>query len=177
MADYRAIPNAEVDPNAPVTSELAYAWRDNVLAIQEGAPGAPRIAWGAMGMSQVLGSGRGSPMAFTGIGAYGSVFALISCANASSNAIQVSTSSNGGGSWGGYQNITPAYTSGTPTSVVVFLDFLAGTWRSVELAVSTENTATGNGAITANPTIDAVRFRVAPANPVSVMLFAAGGKP
>lgn len=43
MADWTNIPDSSVDPDAPVTSELAYAWRDNPIAIAEGATGAPRI--------------------------------------------------------------------------------------------------------------------------------------
>lgn len=43
MADWFSIPNTSVDPDAPVTSNLMYALRDNPIAISEGAPGAPRI--------------------------------------------------------------------------------------------------------------------------------------
>lgn len=48
MADWFDIPDTSIDPDAPLTSELAYAWRDNPIAIAEGAPGAPRIAIGAL---------------------------------------------------------------------------------------------------------------------------------
>lgn len=43
MADWTNIPDTALDPDAPLTSELAYAWRDNPIAIAEGAAGAPRI--------------------------------------------------------------------------------------------------------------------------------------
>lgn len=43
MADWKDLPDSALDPDAPVTSELAYAWRDNPIAIAEGAVGAPRI--------------------------------------------------------------------------------------------------------------------------------------
>lgn len=43
MADYVAITDAQVDPEAPITSELMSALRDNPLAIAEGAIDAPRI--------------------------------------------------------------------------------------------------------------------------------------
>lgn len=49
MADWTAIPDAQLDPDAPLTSELAYAWRDNPIAITEGAAGAPKIQDAAMG--------------------------------------------------------------------------------------------------------------------------------
>lgn len=48
MADYIAQPDTAVDPDAPVTSDLMYALRDNPIAIAEGAPGAPRIADAAL---------------------------------------------------------------------------------------------------------------------------------
>lgn len=48
MADWRTISDTEVDPDAPVTSELAYAFRDNVIAAFEGASGAPRLADAAL---------------------------------------------------------------------------------------------------------------------------------
>ena len=44
MADWVDIADSALDPDAPLTSELAYAWRDNPIAIAEGSPGAPRIA-------------------------------------------------------------------------------------------------------------------------------------
>lgn len=49
MADWTNITDTQVDPDAPLTSELAYAWRDNPIAIAEGAAGAPRIRDAAMG--------------------------------------------------------------------------------------------------------------------------------
>lgn len=48
MADWTVITDSQVDPDAPLTSELAYAWRDNVIAAFEGAVGAPRLAFGAL---------------------------------------------------------------------------------------------------------------------------------
>lgn len=43
MADYFSIPDTAIDPDAPLTSQLGYAWRDNCIAIAEGAAGAPRV--------------------------------------------------------------------------------------------------------------------------------------
>lgn len=43
MADWTTITDSQVDPNAPVTSELMSALRDNPVAIAEGAAGAPKI--------------------------------------------------------------------------------------------------------------------------------------
>ena len=43
MADWTELPDTSVDPDAPVTSDLMYALRDNPIAIAEGAPGAPKL--------------------------------------------------------------------------------------------------------------------------------------
>lgn len=48
MADWTNITDAMTDPDAPLTSELAKAWRDNPIAIAEGASGAPRVAYSAL---------------------------------------------------------------------------------------------------------------------------------
>lgn len=47
MTDYLPITDAETDPGAPGTSELWKKWRDNPLAMFEGAVDAPRIQVGA----------------------------------------------------------------------------------------------------------------------------------
>ena len=43
MADWLNITDTQVDPDAPLTSQLAYGWRDNPIAIAEGAAGAPYV--------------------------------------------------------------------------------------------------------------------------------------
>lgn len=48
MTSYITITDAETDPEAPLTSELAKKWRDNPLAIAEGDATAPRIFGEAM---------------------------------------------------------------------------------------------------------------------------------
>lgn len=48
MADYIPIDNSEIAPDAPITAGLGARWRDNPIAISEGAAGAPRIQDAAM---------------------------------------------------------------------------------------------------------------------------------
>lgn len=65
MADWKTIPDTDVDPDAPVTSELMYALRDNPVAIAEGATGAPRITQSSfvaptVGSAYKLGEGSGT---------------------------------------------------------------------------------------------------------------------
>lgn len=61
MATYTTIANSAVDPNAPVTSELMTALRDNPLAITEGSSGAPKVQPEALEL--VYGSGSASGLA------------------------------------------------------------------------------------------------------------------
>lgn len=48
MADWVNIQNANLEPNAPLISSTMFALRDNVIALAQGAPGAPRIAESAL---------------------------------------------------------------------------------------------------------------------------------
>lgn len=43
MADYTPITNSELLPDNPITSLMGFRWRDNPIAIAEGAPGAPKV--------------------------------------------------------------------------------------------------------------------------------------
>ena len=43
MADWTAIPDADLQPGEPITSELMLALRDNPAAIADGTTGAPRV--------------------------------------------------------------------------------------------------------------------------------------
>ena len=49
MADWTLIADSALDPDAPLTSDLAYAWRDNPIAIAEGATDAPKVQGIALG--------------------------------------------------------------------------------------------------------------------------------
>ena len=43
MADYVEILDTQIEPDAPLTAVLAGQWRDNCIAIAEGAAGAPKV--------------------------------------------------------------------------------------------------------------------------------------
>lgn len=66
MADWTTITETATDPDAPVTSTLIKALRDNPAAIAEGASGAPRINQPAMGTWLYTAGGVGT-MAFLAI--------------------------------------------------------------------------------------------------------------
>ena len=48
MADYEVILDAELEPGAPITSSIGFRFRDNPVAIAQGAAGAPRVSSGAL---------------------------------------------------------------------------------------------------------------------------------
>lgn len=66
MADWTTITETATDPDAPVTSSLLKALRDNPIAIAEGASGATRIDQPAMGTWLYTAGGVGT-MAFLAI--------------------------------------------------------------------------------------------------------------
>jgi len=53
MVEYIPIDDSEVEPEAPVISSLGVRWRDNPIAIAEGADGAPRVKSPAIDWSSV----------------------------------------------------------------------------------------------------------------------------
>lgn len=96
MASYITITDAETDPEAPLTSELAKKWRDNPIAIAEGAAGAPKI------VTRKFTSGAAAQtQTFTGLGDYGGVDFQLFARNtgAATYDLQFQFSSNGGSSW------------------------------------------------------------------------------
>lgn len=109
MADWVNITDAQVDPDAPLTSELAYAWRDNPIAIAEGAVGAPRVQWRAWEKSFIaaVSSALTTPVAVTGIGDVGMLYLDIN-ANSSSGSpsINIGFSNDGGSTWGANQTLS-----------------------------------------------------------------------
>jgi hypothetical protein len=67
MPAFITITDAQTDPEAPLTSELAKQWRDNPEAIAEGALNAPKILGPAMGIGRpiVSGASAASPIGWT----------------------------------------------------------------------------------------------------------------
>lgn len=128
MADWVDLPDSSLDPDAPVTSELAYAWRDNPIAISEGAPGAPRVQPRALETyvgRQVLTPHATSPVPITFAGldvvAMLRVDAYISMPGAGTLSFQISGSANGGVTWGSWVTITQVGGGGYGVSMSVNL--------------------------------------------------------
>lgn len=123
MADWKTIPDTDVDPDAPVTSELMYALRDNPVAIAEGSVGAPRVMGVALDTFLAHDSAaindNTTSLAFVGMDRVGEIlvaFNAVGDSTAGSPVIQVSFTNNNGTSWGAWQSLT-GYTVPASSSV------------------------------------------------------------
>ena len=125
MADWTNITDTAVDPDAPLTSQLGYAWRDNPIAIAEGAADAPRIQPGAMQtyVGRVILTTATTPVEITDLNPETVIAFVGSFVNGSANAsyIQVSGSSDNGGSWGAWETITANADGRNPISGAINL--------------------------------------------------------
>ena len=121
MADYRTITDAEVDPDAPLTSSLGYAWRDNPIAIAEGATGAPRVLRGAISppvvggysiLQQPVSAPAGQTLSSSAISCFIPGTVRVSISNLQigppSGSVWIQRSRRGGG----YNNITQVTSNG-----------------------------------------------------------------
>lgn len=118
MTDYVTIPNTALQLDAPITEEVMRALRDNPLSMFEGAPGAPRMAPRAMlNPPMAVAPSSNTAAGFTGLDPQGVLFFMASgpLTSTPSDSFQIRGSSNGGASWGGWQNISPPGTSGNST--------------------------------------------------------------
>jgi hypothetical protein len=108
MASYITITDAETDPEAPLTSELAKKWRDNPLAIAEGAIGAPKIVPKAMGLFLGTFNFSATPAGLTGLDGEDGLLIWHGINNTSTGStltLEVRFSNNNGSTWGSYQSI------------------------------------------------------------------------
>lgn len=119
MADYFSIPDTAIDPDAPLTSQLACAWRDNCIAIAEGAVGAPRIQPAALG-SWYTSLGDTKTLAFLG-------------RNADVTVSQFIAGNTYSGSLLKYAGVT---VSGTRAEITLSESSPSGMWRAVGQAAS-----------------------------------------
>lgn len=112
MADWKTIPDTDVDPDAPVTSELMYALRDNPVAIAEGAAGAPRVMGIALDTFLAHDSAAidgTTSLAFVGMDRIGEILVALNATgglDVGNPAVQVSFTNNNGASWGAWQTLT-----------------------------------------------------------------------
>ena len=129
MADWTNITDTSVDPDAPLTSQLAYAWRDNPIAIAEGASGAPRVMPLAQDnfLGRIVLDATTTPVAITGIDPAIVISAVGNFQNGTADAasIQVSASTDGGATWGGWFDVGTGV-SGVTASVQIVANMKNG---------------------------------------------------
>lgn len=104
MADWTNIVDSQLDPDAPLTSELAYAWRDNPIAIAEGALGAPRVEGRALGnifLGRVFIPSDGAG-GLTNCDRFGWI--LVRCAIITQRNLRIRYSNDNGATYGAWQN-------------------------------------------------------------------------
>ena len=170
MADYVTISDTSVDPDAPLTSQLAYAWRDNPIAIAEGSTGAPKIA------KPIYGA-RGATITFTGLDDFSGASARFYNGGFFDHGSTVSVSFSDNGTT--FYGSTVIYSSGgTGNSIVVgdfWIDFSSGDWVSIGVSGITVFHSTGT---VSGISLDVVSIRfttTGPGSQTSVTLAPNGG--
>lgn len=114
MADWTDITDEQVNPDAPVTSDLAYAFRDNPVAIAEGSSGAPKVQSEALNMKSGSGARTTEGTLFT-LNNLERVSHIMATAHvvgggaSGSCAVSYRTSTNGGSTWSGYTLFVNAF--------------------------------------------------------------------
>ena len=177
MSDYVEILDTQIEPDAPLTAVLAGQWRDNCIAIAEGADGAPRIQ--ARGLSPFLlgkldGTGTSAsgfmdldPLTVLRFDAYfsgsaeGSDPAVIQFRN-----LEMRVSANNGSSWTSWSNL------GNRGMGVCFgyLDLLSGSF----IGSVHELTETRNNPLRLNPENISINFSETDINAFQIRLNGAG---
>lgn len=125
MADYIAITDSQIEPEAPVTSELMNQLRDNPIAIAGGAVDAPRVVSEGMVLFPVFefNSAYTAPTNYWG-GVCGFVN-LTGQASASSRIVEVryQTSDDGGTTTSAWQTLVSKDIGTSSTDPTPFLPF------------------------------------------------------
>jgi len=130
MTDYNPIPDNILEPDDPIPADLGIRWRDNPIAMFEGAPGAPRLQLAALDAGFTTAGGIGSyvfaaqsPPTLTAIIA-GTVYAGsgLKCAGLVIESGVLSLAPSGAALSGSWRAMgEQPYTAGTYTRATLFL--------------------------------------------------------
>lgn len=183
MPTYRSIASTETDPEAPLTSALAKAWADNVEAIREGDPTAPKIQPNALRRQTFISAAAAQAQTFTGLDDFGAVeFEVFSRNdNASPQAMNFAFSTDGGSSWSTNQNIGAILATSGAAWYAGSFDFATGQLDVIHQTMQIAGTApatlnrTSVALSGASLAINAVRFVGAIANHTSIVLLRPAG--
>jgi len=144
MTTYTAITNAQVDVDSPITQTLMTLLRDNPLAINELAAGAPKPYW------KIISSNSANPLDILSIGDFQGFHAFGSI-DPTSISGSIALSDDNGSTWGTSSNISLNLNL---AQFELFLDFTTGNfyWCSEGGSYSTGTVAN------ASANVDAVRL-------------------
>lgn len=150
MADWKQIPDTDVDPDAPVTSELMYALRDNPVAIAEGASGAPRIEPQAVKSypHRLIGTTNTTAgVNFGNLGAFANVEVYIGhnrpdTGSSTPGSFRFRVSGDNGNTWTSYN----VFTGVARASGFLILDLTDGRWFGASAAAFFGSESTGGAA-------------------------------
>jgi hypothetical protein len=143
MADYIAILDTQLDPDAPITSALAYQWRDNPLAVIEGATGAPKVRLKTQYSATLSGA-----IVFSGLGEWDGFTVNIHASQNTGSAEDVDIEfSDNGSTWYGIDTVATVTSGGGGCHVYLSCDFatmkLVGSAISSNAASGIDHTITG----------------------------------
>lgn len=131
MPDYRVIADSEVQPDAPVTSSLGFALRDNPAAIAQGADGAPKVRSEGLNLTTDAGDRTSDGVIFTlnGLDRVRTLmvnsYASITHTAAGSATVRYRTSTDGGSTWSGYTTFDSAVLTAGGSNRSVRFGFIA----------------------------------------------------
>ena len=178
MADWTTITDTQVDPKAPVTSELMTSLRDNPLAIAQGTANAPKIA-------QSLRYAFVAPNTYAtisnlnaGDGVHGTFRG--SAGAATTTSLTVEFSSNGS-TWTNSQSLGSGFNASGFTGISgdFYFDFSSGLFLCSSHVSTADNTAifTVNTTLSSVASTSHMRFRLTGASTggMTVMAYVNGG--
>ena len=169
MTSYIAITDAETDPEAPLTSELAKKWRDNPIAIAEDDGTAPKIK-----RKSFVSGVSASTQTFTGLGDYGGVeFDTYSYSAGFSHTLTILYSTNGGSTF------STAFTLGSASANLPMtgrgsFDFATGTVSFAGMRSDGQTQRASGTMAGASLDINAIRLSVSSGGLVA-MIYPNGG--
>ena len=149
MPDYRVVADSEVQPDAPVTSSLGFALRDNPAAIAQGALNAPKVRSEGLNLTSAAGDRTSDGVIFT-LNGLDRVLTLmvnsyvsITHTTAGNAIVRYRTSTNGGSTWSGYTtfDITNLNAGGNNRSVRFGFVALAANVNSVQFDLTSTATS------------------------------------
>lgn len=177
MVAYITITEPETDPGAPGTSELWKKWRDNPIAIAEGAAGAPKVLGQALDIFLAnVNTSTNVPGGWTNLDRTTWVEVDIFVEMGGTAApLQARLSSDNGSTWSAYGSvITGNFVASTLTALRSFVNIKTGAFRTFG---GPGTFTSGTLALTGAP--NALQFRINAANTVSLIMNAKsiGGQP